>query len=214
MVILWEAQVSPLGLHSKRWLAHHNEFLPETKPKQVSKSPKNQAMCNVVRRRPKRDAPHGLGYRGCVRGTRLLYISPWVSPTPQQPMLSMFTSILAEQLQRFTEHLETWLLEGVGEVKVHGLKISPCTSEGGIHYNSGGVSALCSKENLPPLRHPRGGCDRTFRSRVSAPTEVDAVASTPLWVVYVPLGSRSPWVGGGCLGRRTLGSRYASLWLT
>ena len=92
MVILWEAQVSPLGLHSKRWLAHHNEFLPGTKPKQVSKSPQIQATCNVVRRRPKRDAPHGLGYRGCVRGTRLLYISPWVSPSPQQPMLSMFSS--------------------------------------------------------------------------------------------------------------------------
>ena len=42
---------------------------------------------------------------------------------------------------------------------------------------------------------------------MSAPTEVEDIASTPLWVVYVPLGSRSPWVGGGCLGRRTLGTR-------
>ena len=100
VVILWEAQVSPLGLHSKRWLAHHNEFLPETKPKQVSKVPKIQATCNVVRRRPKRDTPHGLGYRGCVRGTQLLYISPWVTPTPQQPMLSMFTSMIVWPVSR------------------------------------------------------------------------------------------------------------------
>ena len=95
VVILWEAQVSPLGLHSKRWLAHHNEFLPETKPKLVSKVPKSQATCNVVLRRPNRDTPHGLGYRGWC---------PWYSvtshfsmgfPSPQQPMLSMFSSTVS-----------------------------------------------------------------------------------------------------------------------
>ena len=72
VVILWEAQVSPLGLHSKRWLAHHNEFLPETKPKQVSKSPKIQAMCNVVRRRSQKEyAPR----------PRLSRMYPWYSVT-------------------------------------------------------------------------------------------------------------------------------------
>ena len=49
---------------------------------------------------------------------------------------------------------------------------------------------------------------------MSGPTEVEDIASTPQWECIVPLGSRSPWVGGGSLGRRTLGHTYSSIWLT
>ena len=52
VVILWEAQVSPLGLHSKQWLAHRNEFLPETKSKSISKVPKSGNMQRCTKALP------------------------------------------------------------------------------------------------------------------------------------------------------------------
>jgi hypothetical protein len=72
VVILWEAQVSPLGLHSKQWLAHRNEFLPETKSKSISKVPKFRQCATSYEGAPIWNTPHGLGYRGWIRGTRLL----------------------------------------------------------------------------------------------------------------------------------------------
>ena len=47
--------MSPLGPHSKRWLAHHNEFLPETKPKQVSKSPQIRQCVTSYEGAPKKE---------------------------------------------------------------------------------------------------------------------------------------------------------------
>ena len=72
VVILWEAQASPLGLHSKQWLAHRNEFLPETKSKSISKVTKIRQCATSYEGAPIWNTPHGLGYRGWIRGTRLL----------------------------------------------------------------------------------------------------------------------------------------------
>ena len=92
VVILWEAQVSPLGLHSKQWLAHRNEFLPETKSKSISKVPKSG---NVQRRtkalpsgiRPTASAiEDGSVVLGCFT------LSMGI-PSLQQFKLSMFSSI-------------------------------------------------------------------------------------------------------------------------
>ena len=99
VVILWEAQVSPLGLHSKQWLAHRNEFLPETKSKSISKVPKSG---NVQRRtkalpsgiRPTASAiEDGSVVLGCFT------LSMGV-PSLQQFKLSMFSSICS--VARFT----------------------------------------------------------------------------------------------------------------
>ena len=76
VVILWEAQVSPLGLHSKRWLAYHNEFLPETKPKQVSKVLKLREGVTSYEGAPNWMRPTASAIEDGVRGTRLLLISP------------------------------------------------------------------------------------------------------------------------------------------
>ena len=99
MVILWEAQVSSLGLHSKRWLAHRNEFLPETNLNRYQKS-QNQAICNVVRRR---------SHLEYATRPRLSRMYPWYSvalhssmgvPSLQQLMLSMFSSTVVWPVSR------------------------------------------------------------------------------------------------------------------
>ena len=73
VVILWEAQVSPLGLHSKQWLAHRNEFLPETKSKSISKVPKSGNMQRCTKALPSGIRPTASAIEdvsvvlGCVR---------------------------------------------------------------------------------------------------------------------------------------------------
>ena len=138
MVILWEAQVSLLGLHSKQWLAHRNEFLPETKSKSISKAPKFRQYATSYEGAPIWNTPHGLGCRGWIRGTRLLYTLPWVSLAPAAHALDVlfncsvarFTATRSATkglcpagvgspattkptIQCFTEHRQTWLLEGM-----------------------------------------------------------------------------------------------------
>ena len=93
MVILWEAQVSPLGLHSKRWLAHRNEFLPETKTKVIQKFKIVRQCVTSYSGVPKiRIRPTASAIEDGVRGTRLRFHFSIGFPSPQQPMLSMFSS--------------------------------------------------------------------------------------------------------------------------
>ena len=64
-----------------------------------------------------------------------------------------------------------------------------------MHLTRVGFSALCGifKSTTP---YTPTGIIVILREW---PTEVDDVASTPQWECIVPLGSRSPWVGGGSL---------------
>ena len=93
VVILWEAQVSLLGLHSKQWLAHRNEFLPETKSKSISKVPKSGNMQRRTKALPSgiRHTASAVEDGSVVLGCFTLSMGV---PSPQQFKLSMFTSIL------------------------------------------------------------------------------------------------------------------------
>ena len=139
VVILWEAQVSPLGLHSKRWLAHRNEFLPETKSKSISKVPKSGNMQRCTKALPFGIRPTASAIEdvsvvlGCVRTLHGCPLAPAVQvidvhfnfrvwpvrrlPVPRLKGLcpagvgSPATPSL--RIQRFTEHRQHRTLEGM-----------------------------------------------------------------------------------------------------
>ena len=138
VVILWEAQVSPLGLHSKQWLAHRNEFLPETNLNRCQKVPKIRQCATSYEGAPIWNTPHGLGCRGWIRGTRLLYTLHGCPLAPAAQALDVlfncsvarFTATRSAtkglcpagvgspatpslRIQRFTEHRQHRTLKGM-----------------------------------------------------------------------------------------------------
>ena len=96
---MWEAQVSLLGLHSKQWLAHHNEFLPETKSKSISKVPKSGNMQRCTKALPFgiRPTASAIEDGSVVLGCFTLSMGV---PSPQRLKLSMFSSIVVWPVSR------------------------------------------------------------------------------------------------------------------